>query len=385
MNDNLSDQTTISQGGIITQISDQNAGEGAIIQLANDLYLACRRRDFLVDQPQRESVIIGPSLFTVSMALQAGSSLRPIEASVDDLAREVGVQSISVENDPERPFHIRFLVARRERQFPSLPETLPPLIEANSQSYLGLYLGRTLEGKDHVSFLSSWPHLLVGGATGSGKTTFLRSLLKQLSQLDPKFVKAAVIDGKGEIDYLQVLSPDHFIPHFPEVILGKENLLEVFEWLVTEEIPARRKIILERAMAASKERPLTAREMYVTAAIKEQADPFPPLFVVVDEFAELMSDGGPRATQFEQRVQQVTQVGRSVLVHLLLATQRPDASIMRGAIKANLDARVALRLPTHHDSTTILGGKGAERLLGLGDLIFRAAGQPLIRLQGYRA
>lgn len=97
-----------------------------------------------------------------------------------------------------------------------------------------------------------------------------------------------------------------------------------------------------------------------------------------------MLAGGDEAKRFEQRVQQITQTGRSSLVHLVLATQRPDANVVRGAIKANLDARVALRLPTHHDSTTVLGRKGAERLLGSGDLVFQSAGQSPTRLQGYR-
>src|SRR5690606_31499068 len=113
--------------------------------------------------------------------------------------------------------------------------------------------------------------------------------------------------------------------------------------------------------------------------------PFPPLFIVIDEFAEIMLAGGTAASQFESRVQQITQVGRSVMVHLLLATQRPDATVVRGAVKANLDARVALRLPTHHDSMTALGGGGAERLLGKGDFIFRSSSHPTERLQGYAA
>jgi S-DNA-T family DNA segregation ATPase FtsK/SpoIIIE len=162
-------------------------------------------------------------------------------------------------------------------------------------------------------------------------------------------------------------------------------VLGVFRWVVEQEIPRRRNVVLERARATPGERPRAARELFVSAAKENSVDPFPVLIVVVDEFAEIMLAGGTAAHEFEQRVQQVTQVGRSVLVNLILATQRPDASVVRGAIKANLDARVALRLPTHHDSMTVLGGKGAEGLLGRGDLIFQAAGQPAVRLQGYNA
>ncbi len=110
---------------------------------------------------------------------------------------------------------------------------------------------------------------------------------------------------------------------------------------------------------------------------------FPPLVVVVDEFAELMLAGGSTSADFETNVQRVTQTGRSLLVHVVLATQVPTVKVVSGMIKANLDARLALALPTFHDSMTILGAKGAEDLLGRGDLLFRRSGQPTLRLQAY--
>jgi S-DNA-T family DNA segregation ATPase FtsK/SpoIIIE len=317
------------------------------------------------------------------MDLRAGASIRPIEGALDDLAREVGAESVSVENDPDRPYHVRFTAARRHRQFPTLPAEAAPIIDKHSQSYLGLYLGRTLDGQDHVSFVSTWPHMLVGGSTGSGKTTFVKTLLAQLARVEPGRFSVVVIDGKGEIDYFGVLTAEQFAQPFPELILGHERVVEVLDWVVAEELPRRRGLMLERARQSPSELPRPAREQYIATADRAHPSPFSPLLVVVDEFAEIMLAGGEGAKQFEQRVQQITQTGRSSLVHLVLATQRPDANVVRGAIKANLDARVALRLPTHHDSMTILGRKGAERLLGRGDLIFQAAGQAPVRLQGY--
>ncbi len=371
--------TTESAGDII----HSHANTSAV--LTQDLYLACRRRGFQVDAPEQENIVVGPAVVSMSLALHPGASIRPIEAVVEDLAREVGVPSITVENDPERPFHLRFLVARKDREFPELPSAIAPIVDVRSQAYSGLYLGRTLAGHDQLSYVSTWPHMLIGGTTGSGKTTFIRSLLRQLARTSPGLVKAIIVDGKGEVDYFHVLSPDHYVSGFPDVILGQADVPAVFEWLVAEEIPARQKLIRERALAAPQQRPRNARELYIASAPQGHADPFPPLIVVIDEFAEIMLRGGATATQFEQRVQQVAQMGRSPLIHMILATQRPDSSVISGAIKANLDARVALRLPTFHDSLTILGGKGAEVLLGRGDLVFRAAEQPPIRLQGYTA
>jgi hypothetical protein len=351
-------------------------------QLAQDLYLACRQRGFPVEAPLTDNIVLGPALVTVSLALQSGADLQPIQKAVANLAREVGVATISVENDPHRPYHVRFLVARRDREFPQLPSQRAPLTEEASQSYLGVYLGQDIEGKDYLSYISTWPHMLIGGTTGSGKTTFIRSLLSQIASIDAALVKTIIIDGKGEVDYFGVLSDDHFVPRFPEVLLGHDRVVEVFEWLVNEEVPARRRIIRDLA-TAERGRPRQARELYIGSLAQGRADPFPPLVIVVDEFAELMMSSGPARQRFEQLVQQVAQAARSMLVHLILATQRPDASVVSGGIKGNLSTRTALRLPTHHDSMTILGGKGAESLLGSGDLIFQSSAQPPIRLQGY--
>jgi hypothetical protein len=352
------------------------------LQMSQDLFLACRQRGFAVSEPDPENVLVGPALLAVSMALEPGASLRPIEAALDDLAREVGVGTVSVENDPIRPFHVRFLVERREREFPDLPTESAPLVAPSNDDYLGFYLGRTLDGRDFMTYASGWPHMLIGGTTGSGKTTFIKSLLRQVNASNPSFVKVVVIDGKGEIDYFGVVEDEFFTEEFPEVKLGHQEVLGVFEWLVDVEIPRRRGIVLDRARQGGQ--PQTAKQQFIESQPAEEADPFPALVVLVDEFAEIMLAGGSNAQQFEQRVQQAAQTGRSVLVHIALATQRPDASVVRGAIKANLDARVALRVPTHHDSMTILGGAGAERLLGRGDFLFQAAGNPAIRLQGYR-
>lgn len=353
------------------------------ILVSRNLYAACRQRSFPVEEPDPEQVLVGPSLIAVPMALRAGAALRPIESVLDDLAREVGVSSISVENDPVRPFHIRFLVERQQREFPNLPAETPPMVAADGDSYLGFHLGKTLEGEDFVSFASSWPHMLIGGTTGSGKTTFMKSLLRQVNARDPELVRVAIIDGKGEIDYFNVVDSAFFTPSFPEVKLGHQEVNAVFEWLVDEEIPRRRELILQLA-SQSGGAPRAAKQQFVEACSRRVAEPFPALIVFVDEFAEIMLGGGSNAQQFEQRVQRAAQTGRSVLVHIILATQRPDANVVRGGIKTNLDARIALRVPTHHDSMTILGGAGAERLLGRGDLLLQAAGSPVVRLQGYR-
>lgn len=347
--------------------------------LAQSLLMACRARGIDIEAGERGSAVVGPTVVSLPMALPAGSNLRKIEAATDDIARELGVKSVAVENDPDRAFHVRFLVARRERTFPSLP-AVPPRSDA-SGDYLGLHLGVDLAGEAFVSFLSSWPHGLIAGTSGSGKTTFLRSLLRQLALVPPGEVQAVILDGKGETDYLGVLPEHSFAPQFPDVLMDQQQASSIFEWLVDQEMPRRREVLRQRAAALGTR--VTARQLFASDPSETAATLFAPLVVVVDEFQQLMEAGSALSGPFEAGVQNVVQVGRSLMVHLLLATQAPSVKVVSGRIKANLDARVALALPTFNDSMTILGSKGAEQLLGRGDMLFKRSGQPNMRLQGY--
>jgi DNA segregation ATPase FtsK/SpoIIIE-like protein len=315
------------------------------------------------------------------MGLEVGESSRPIEAVASDLARELGVASLELENDPDRPQHIRFLLARKDRVFPELPEAAP-FLDTASSNYLGIYLGADLIGRPYPSFMSTWPHALIGGTTGSGKTTLLKSIAKQAALSGA--TSLVIIDGKGETDYIGLIPGEAFHPRYPDVLSGHDSVPGVFKWLVQEEIPRRRSIVVSEAKRRSGQ-PWSARAHFVaTRSENGGVEPFPALLVIVDEFAQLMLQTS-HAGDFSLDVQQVAQVGRSLLVHLILATQRPEARIVSGAIKANLNTRIALRLPTATDSLTILGRGGAEKLLGQGDMIFQSAAEPAVRLQGFRA
>jgi S-DNA-T family DNA segregation ATPase FtsK/SpoIIIE len=221
---------------------------------------------------------------------------------------------------------------------------------------------------------------LVAGTTGSGKTTFLRSLLVQIAR--DADTRVVVIDGKGEFDYLDLIPAASFAPAFPEVLLGHEHVVQVLDWLVNQEISQRRDVLRDY-FRANPSVPKASRQAYYAAKQRGAVFPIAPLVVFVDEFAELMLSAGPSARSFEDLVQRVVQAGRSALVHLVLATQRPDANVLRGAIKANLPSRIALALPSHHDSMTVLNAPGAEQLLGKGDLLYQSSTVDRVRLQGF--
>ena len=181
-----------------------------------------------------------------------------------------------------------------------------------------------------------------------------------------------------------VLPPEVFAPKFADVQLGHQSAVEVLKW-ATEEMETRRKKIMEIARQSPSPQGVKASDVYRAALAAEKTSPVIPLIIVIDEFADIMLASKKSADQFEDMVQRICQVGRSRLIHLVLATQRPDKETIRGAIKANLNARAVFRLPTQADSMTVLGRAGAERLMLHGDMLFQhGTGNP-IRLQGYRS
>ncbi len=352
------------------------------LDLSRRLEAACRLRNFKIENIDPGTIVHGPTLTNMPVVLEPGESIRPIEAALPDLARELGVRSVAVENDP-RPYHVRFLLPRLNRIFPTLPPTSVQVFDPSRNQYFGLLLGQTVDGLDHRSWLSEWPHLLVAGTTGSGKTTLLKSIVSQLGQLPHNLIKVVVIDGKGEFDYVGILRREYYENRYPDVLLGSEHVTEVLRWVVTEEIPSRRES-LRRFLTDNPEVSRQPREAFVQLSADRGGFPISPLVIVIDEFAELMLAAGAAAKEFEELVQRAVQTGRSCLVHLILATQRPDANVIKGAIKANLPSRIALALPSHHDSMTILNSPGAEELLGSGDMFFYSSSGLRLRLQGYR-
>ena len=331
-----------------------------------------------INKAEKIYLVEGPTFNAFSIALYPGASLSAIQRSAQDIARELGVSSVEISNDESQKGYVRILVPRRDRKFP-----LPPdgIAKCGSDEYLPLYVGQKLNGDDHISSLNTWPHALIAGTTGSGKTSFLRGLITQVSNNQGFRSQLIVVDGKGESDYFGIAPASAFHPKYPKPELSMDATVEILNWLVEEEIPRRRNIINQ--LAEKRNSRIDAKEEYLTSNRENSEAMFSPIVVVVDEFAELMLERGHAMQEFIDNVSSVCQTGRSALVHLILATQRPDRKIVPGRIHANLDTKVALRVPTPADSMTILGYGGAEKLLGAGDMLFSWKGSDNLRLQGY--
>lgn len=353
--------------------------------LARDFILAMRLHNADVADPSPQFVRVGPSLITIGVQLAEGSSIQPIRSRLGDIAREVGLgnreKELWVENSSE-PGVIQVLVPRPDRVFPPLP--MDPLGPVQDDAYVPLYMGQTVEGKDYISAVEKWPHILVAGTTGSGKTTLLQSLLTQFTRLRPEEVEVVIADGKGDTDYLGLVPNEYFPEELVGVQLGPDKAKAVADWAV-DELDRRSKLIHEivGGMAGRGPAPKAA-DIYKTAIANGDIPSIRPLVIVIDEFADIMlASKKQEADGFMSNVQRIAQIGRSRLMHILLATQRPDKNTIRGAVRANFDARIAMRLPTAADSMTILGSGGAERLMNHGDLLFRASSGQVVRLQGY--
>jgi hypothetical protein len=324
------------------------------------------------------SVHLGPTFVSAAFSFERGAQLAPLQRAESDIARDLGVASIEISNASQQG-KIQVLVPRPDRQFPDLVFDSKLIVDSNR--YLPFKVGQDLLGKTYESWLSTWPHALVAGTTGSGKTTFMRSLLGQLNYFGPTYSQVVVVDGKGETDYFGVLDNSMFLTEFAEPLLEIDKAVEVLAWLKDVEVPRRKEMI--RELARQKGSRVDAKSLYVEAVASGEVPVITPLVVVIDEFNELMIRGGSAKASFIDSVTSVAQAARSVLVHLILATQRPDRTVVPGTIKANLPGRIAFRLPTATDSITVLGHGGAEKLLGWGDMLFQLNGEEDRRLQSF--
>lgn len=231
---------------------------------------------------------------------------------------------------------------------------------------LALALGKGSAGEVAVASLDKMPHLLIAGATGSGKSVFITSLISCLLMHNtPDDVRLVLIDPKRvELTFFAA------IPHLvTPVIVDMDKVLNVLKWL-TQELDRRYKLLAS----------LSARDINSYNGKAAPGERLPYLVVVVDELADLMN-----VVQFdvEQSIQRLAQLGRASGIHLVLATQRPSVNVITGVIKANFPTRISFAVTSNTDSRVILDTVGAEKLLGRGDMLYLPsdASKPK-RLQG---
>lgn len=339
---------------------------------AKDIYRAFEDYSInLAEAIDVEEAEIGPNVIRYKVRLQAGERVSRAKNATKDLMRELALPKEPMVGNLPGTSYIHVDVPRSERQNAPL---LPVLDGSNERDDLPPYAvpaGVRPNGEVYWLPVTDLPHMLVAGATGSGKSVFLRSLIISLSTLYPPEALQLVLVDPKRTDFGLFNS----LPHLREtegVITDPEEAINVLDHLVNHELEQRTHQLEE--------------ELYMDIHdynADHPEDLIPPIVVVVDEFADLsdVMDTREQQQDFDLALKRLAQRARSVGIHLVVATQRPTADIIDGTIKANLPCRVSFRLESNVDSRTVLDHGGAEHLLGNGDMLLRNEGDTT-RLQG---
>lgn len=310
----------------------------------------------------------GPTVTQFTLQPAEGVKLSSIANLKDDLALALAAQSLRIEAPIPGKSLVGIEMPNIERTVVHLREILESTIFNDSPSSLTFPLGRDVSGAEVVASLEDMPHLLIAGATGSGKSVamnvFLTALLYQNAPHELKFI---LIDPKRV-----ELMPYNGIPHLlTPVITESDKALQALRWAVAE--MGRR---LHRFSEQGARNIVEYNEKQT-----DEANLLPRIVIVVDELADLMMRQFRRDT--ETMIVRIAQMARAVGMHLIIATQRPSVDVITGLIKANIPTRVAFRVVSSVDSRTILDGIGAEDLLGKGDMLYMTASTPKpLRIQG---
>lgn len=246
-----------------------------------------------------------------------------------------------------------------------------------SSFMLNMALGKTISGEPFCADLARMPHLLIAGATGSGKSVCIHSIIASiLFRATPDDVRFLLIDPK-----MLELSVFNKIPHlFMPVVIEPKEAVKTLRWAISE--MERRYQILARAAVRNIDsyNAKIRQQSPLPGEAAEEAAPLPFIVIIVDELADLMLTV---SSDIEDAIGRLAQMARAVGIHLILATQRPSVDVITGVIKANFPTRIAFQVASKTDSRTILDINGAEKLLGRGDMLFLPPGRPdAVRLHG---
>ncbi|PIT92546.1 MAG: hypothetical protein COU08_01875 [Candidatus Harrisonbacteria bacterium CG10_big_fil_rev_8_21_14_0_10_42_17] len=294
---------------------------------------------------------IGPKVTRYTLKPAQGMKLSKILSLNQDLALALAAHPIRIEAPIPGKSLVGIEVPNKSAAIVRLG-SLMGYAEFTKGTPLSIALGRDVSGEPLFADLEKMPHMLVAGATGSGKSVTIHSLiLSLLYKNSPDMLKLIMIDPKRV-----ELSIYEGIPHLiSSVVTQAKKSVGVFRWAI-QEMDRRYEILLEAGV-----RDITSYNS------KRKKEPMPFIVIVVDELADLMTTYG---REIESSIVRLAQMARATGIHLVLSTQRPSVEVITGLIKANITARVALQVPSQIDSRTILDTAGAEKLLGGGDMLF---------------
>lgn len=310
-------------------------------------------------------VNVGPTVTQYTLKPEEGIKLNKITTLDRDLALALAAHPIRIEAPIPGKSLVGVEVPNKSAALVRLRSIMETETWEKRRSKLSVVLGLDVSGHPQIADITKMPHLLIAGATGSGKSVCINSLLLSLLyQNTPKELKMILVDPKRV-----ELSPYNAVPHLlSPVIVDPEKTVSALKWAVAE---------MENRYRVLQEAGKRNIEEYNSARGKEG---MPYIIVVIDELADLMAAS---ASEVEGLICRLAQMARAVGLHLIVATQRPSVDVITGLIKANITTRVAFSVASQADSRTILDQAGAEKLLGMGDMLFISAETPKPkRIQG---
>lgn len=311
---------------------------------------------------EMSEINIGPTVTQYTLKPAEGIKLSKITALSNDLALALASHPIRIEAPiPGRPL-VGIEVPNKIRAQVRLRDLISNLLQTGGgwvSSNLTFVLGRDVSGNPVYADLAKMPHLLVAGSTGTGKTIFLNSLiLTLLYRNSPEILRFILIDPKRVEFPIYNELPHLLCP----VIYDAQKTINALKWLILE---------MERRfdiLSESKARDISS---YNEMTINQQtSDLIPYIILIIDELADLMAAKG---REMEAGIVRLAQMARAVGIHLVVATQRPSVEVITGLIKANITSRVTFQVASQVDSRTVLDMAGAEKLLGLGDMLYLSA------------
>ncbi|MBU0996881.1 MAG: DNA translocase FtsK [Firmicutes bacterium] len=309
----------------------------------------------------------GPTVTRYEISLGAGVQIKKITGISDNIQMNLSALSLRIEAPIPGKNTVGVEVPNKVRESVFFGDVVDNVKFLQSTDPLYLAIGLDIDAKPVYTSIENMPHGLVAGSTQSGKSVCIASMIASLLYKNkPDQVKLLLIDPK-KVD-LQQFSD---IPHLVTPIIDEPKLaIEALKWAVME--MERRYDVLKKFKSVD------VKDYYRRRLNDPEFEKMPRIVIIVEEASDLLISGGP---EIEEGILKLTQKSRAVGIHLLLATQRPSADILKGAIKANLPTRFAFKVPSSTDSSVVLDTTGAEKLLGKGDMLLSENGL-IRRLQG---
>ncbi len=310
----------------------------------------------------------GPSVTRYEIEAVMGTKLSKITGLADDLALQLGVSGIRIAPVPGKSA-VGIEVPNKTRSSVMMRNCLESSEFAASESKIAFALGKDITGKTIIADIGKMPHLLIAGATGSGKSVCINTIITSLLyKANPNEVKLLMVDPK-----VVELGIYNGIPHLVSpVVTEPKKAANALNWAVSE-MTRRYKMFADNSV----------RDIhgYNELALEDETlRPMEQIVIIIDELADLMMVA---PNEVEDAICRLAQMARAAGMHLVIATQRPSVDVITGIIKANIPSRIAFTVSSQIDSRTILDSAGAEKLLGRGDMLYYPIGvSKPIRVQG---